>query len=180
MRRDEDHFAFPLPHNKELEELNLKPYRTNKELKDKISYIFSHPYNPHRQLFSDVSSSGSRTLLNSMSTVAVACTRYFLDNQQQFGKSFDNIYMQILVRMWKQTFYHCRLQSIELDKYYATKMKLLLIENGLPELLLETCRDKNYIQHYDDMVKRRVGVGLRDRVGMSEKNIRYYEKLAYD
>jgi hypothetical protein len=166
------HFDFSLPFNKELGELKLIPYRTNKQLKDKINYLFTHPKFEHRELFSNVSSSGSRGLLNDMSIVAVGAMRYFMAYPNQFANKVDNIHMQILVRMWKQTFKHCKMQYRELDKYYATKMKLLAIENGFIEELIRTCNQEDYIQRNDDMIKVRTTksvitgetVGLRDRV----------------
>ena len=167
-----EHFAYPLPFNSEFKELNLIPYRTNKTLKDKINYLFSHVTFEHRQLYIDVSTSGSRGLVNDMSCIAIACIRYYMMYPQQFGNKIDNIHMQILVKMWKQTFRHCKMQYKELDKYYATKMKLMLMENGLIEELIRTVQEEDYIQCYDDMVKHRdviskiTGnkVGLRDRV----------------
>ena len=147
-----EHFAYPLPYNSELYSMELIPYRTNKSLKDKIDYLFKHPTFEHSNLYVDVSTSGDRKLLNDMSCIATACVRYYLQYPQQFGNSLDNIHMQILVRMWKQTFRHCKMQYRQLDKYYATKMKLLLIENGLIEELIRTVKEKDYIQRYDDMV----------------------------
>lgn len=159
-----DHFAYPIPFSQELRELNLVPYRANKELESKINYIFSHPSLPskNRQLFLDVSTSGSRLLVRDMSRVAISIVRYFLLYPQQFDHNLENIHLQLLVRMWKQTFFHCKLQSRELDEYYSLKLKTLSIENNLLEELLSSVRDKRYIQHGDDMVKRRTGKGLRE------------------
>ena len=168
--KNTEHFAYPLPFNDELYELQLIPYRTNTHLKIKIDYIFRHVTFEHRELFIEVSTSGSRELLSDMSRVALGCTRYFILNPQQFAYKMENIHMQILVKMWKQTFKHCKMQYKELDKYYATKMKLLMIENGLIEELIRTADEKDYIQTNDDMVKRRVNkytnkeLPLRERV----------------
>ena len=148
-----EHFAYPVPFNSELHELELIPYRTNKTLKDKINYLFSHVTFEHRQLFIEVSTMGSRGLINDMSRAAVGVMRYYLLHPQQFGHKIDNIHLQILVRMWKQTFKHCKMQYKQLDKYYSTKMKLLMIENGFIEELIRTCEDVDFIQHNDDMVK---------------------------
>ena len=162
-----EHFAYPLPFNSELYEADLVPYRTNKELKDKIAYLFSHASFIHRQLFLDVSSLGDRRLINDMSRIAVGAMRHFMLYPQRFGHKVDNIHMQIIVKMWKQTFRHCKLNEIKLEQYHAAKMKLLTIENGFIEELIRTCNECDYIQHNDDMVKP-----LSDR-GIDIKNTEY-------
>jgi hypothetical protein len=172
------HYDFPIPFNKELRELNLIPYRTNKELIDSIDYIFSHPYNTHNKLYQETKEFSRYNLQIKMGNTAVGVMRYFLDNPNQFGNSIDNIHMQILVRMWKDIFYFIKLEKRELDKYYSTKLKLLSIDNGFIDILQKTCIDKDYIQHYDDMVKRREGVGLRERkLGYSKEQLDYYDTL---
>ena len=174
-----EHFTYPVPTNKELEELDLVPYRTNAVLHRKIDFLFRHVSFMHRKLFIDVSTSGSRQLINDMSTKAVAITRYFIENPQQFGNKMDNIHLQILVRMWKQTFRHCKMQNIELDKYYATKMKLMSIDNGLIEELIRTIDEKDYIQNGNDMVKIRNDIGLRDNHrGSLKEGSKHFEYLA--
>ncbi len=181
MNQDIDHFDFPVPYNSELAELELKPYRTNSELLRKIDYIFRHPYNPFNSEYVDISTSGSRQLTSDMGNVAVSMVRHFLLYPQRYNHSLDTIHLQILVRMWKQLFKHVSMQNKSVDKYMATKMKLLSIENNLLEHLLQTCNNKDYIQHNDDMVKKRTYMGkpveLRGRVGVSEKNLNYYDSL---
>jgi hypothetical protein len=148
-----EHFDFPLPTNKELKELDLVPYRTNKILKEKITYVFSHPKFKHRQLFHDISNMGSRALVNDMSRMAVACVRYFIMNPNQFADKLESIHLQIMIRMWKQTFKHCRLNEITLDQYYSTTLKVLSIENGLLEELIRTCNEEDYIQSPENTIK---------------------------
>ncbi len=167
-----EHFAYPLPTNMELRESELIPYRTNARLKRKIDYLFRHVKFEYNSLYIDVSTSGARTLTTDMSNIAVGATRYFLQNPQQFAHKLDNVTLQIIVKMWKQTFKHCKLQEKELDRYYATRMKLLGIDNGLVEELIRTVEEKDFIQHNDNMVKKRTTispltnkpVGLRDKV----------------
>ena len=166
--KDIDHFAYPTPFTYELNELELQPYRTNPKLEEKIRYIFSHPTFTWRETFIDVSESGSRGLVNDMAVRAVAIMRYFLLNPQQFGHKVDNIHMQILIRMWRQVFRHKKFQHKPNNKYLATKMKLLLIENDFIETLIETCESGNYIQKGEDMRKKqgrkevKRSKGLRD------------------
>jgi len=164
----EHSFDYPIPLNNELD----KPYRTNPKLLKLIDYIFRHVKFEHRRLYIEVSTAGTRTLTKDMANVAVAITRHFIDNPQQYGHKMENIMMQIIIRMWKQTFKHCILQEKPLDKYYAAKFQLLTIENGLWEELIRTVDNKDYIQHGDDMVNKRIGVisnttgkqvGLRER-----------------
>lgn len=164
-----EHFAYPLPFNSELYEQGLIPYRTNKVLKDKVHWLFSHVKFEHRELYLEVSSMGSRGLLNDMARVAVGAVRYYLMYPQQFGRKMENIHLQLLVKMWRQTFRHCKYQEKKLDKYYATKMMLMAIDNGLLEELIRTVEEKDYIQHGDDMVKKRVGKGLREQNRASMK-----------
>ena len=174
-----DHFAYPIPFNSELREMELIPYRTNTELHRKIDYLFRHVKFEHRKLFIDVSTSGSRQLVSDMSTIAVGIIRHFILYPQKYGHKIDNIYMQILVRMWKQTFKHCKLQERQLDKYYSTKIVLLMIENGLMEELVRTVQKDDFIQDYDEMVTNRDGKGLREsnRASMKEGS-KHFEYLA--
>lgn len=149
-----EHFAYPVPFTYELKELELQPYRTNPKLEEKISYLFSHPTFSYHKTFVEVSNSGSKGLINDMAVRAVAIMRYFLLNPQQFGHKVENIQMQILIRMWRQVYRHKKYQRKEADKYLAVKMKLLTIENGFIETLIETCDSGNYIQKGEDMCKK--------------------------
>jgi len=148
-----EHFAYPLPFNSELRELNLVPYRTNKQLKDKIHYIFSHVKFAHRELYLDLYSLNGGNLLINMANVATGAMRYFLQHPQQFGNAAENIHLQILVRMWRQSFRVTKLNEIPIDKYHGVKMTTLSIENGFIEELIRTCVEQDFIQTEDDMVK---------------------------
>lgn len=174
--RTTEHMAYLVPFN---EELNL-PYRAPKKLKDMITYIFSHPNLPksHRQLFIDISQVGSRTLINDMAVRAIAMCRYFVENPQQFAGSMENIQFQVLRRMWVQVFNHMHKQerypSEEIEngewKYLGVKYKMLSIENGFWDELLRVVNENDYYQTNDDMVKRREGLGLRERKNNKEHN----------
>ena len=142
-----------VPLNKDLD----IPYRANSKLKNMVDYLFSHPSLPRSSilLYRACKTSGSKQLLNDMSIRAIAMTKHYVDNQQQYGYKMENIYMQIIIRMWKQTFKHMKLQNKEpLDEYITAKMKLLSIENGLWDELLRVVREEDYIVHGDDMRKK--------------------------
>jgi len=144
-----DHMAYLVPFN---EELNA-PYRAKNELMEMVRYIFSHPTVPVRQrkLFIDVSQSGSRGLINDMSVRAIAMTRYFVDNPQQFAHSMENIQFQILRRMWKQIFSHMFKQGRDEHTdaewvYLGVTYKHLAIDNGLWDELLRVVKEEDYHQ----------------------------------
>ena len=190
MSKHNTEFEYRVPYNEELVELKLKPYRTNKQLESKINYLFSHAKFIHNQLYKDVSTSGTRQLIRDMGTIAVAMMRHFLEYPAQYGHNIENIQWQIIVRMWKQTFNHAKLQLKPLDTYYGCKAKLLTVDNQWIEELYDTVTNNRYIQHNDDMVKVRQTkstftgkqVGLRDRVsyGCHEggKRFNHYIDLA--
>jgi len=104
-----EHMSHLVPFNRELD----VPYRAPKKLKDMIDYIFSHPIVPSKQrrLYIDVSTMGSRSLLNDMAVRAIAMTRHFVENPNQYGGSMENIQFQVLSRMWKQVFNHMHKQE---------------------------------------------------------------------
>lgn len=170
-----DHMAYLMPFNSELD----APYRAPKKLKEMVTYIFSHPKVPYkqRQLFIDVSQSGSRGLVNDMAVRAIAMTRYFVENPQQFGHSMENIQFQILRRMWMQVFSHMFKQESHPKQtcdtewvYLGITYKMLTIENGFWDELLRVVYEKDYHQTYDDMVKHRDGIGLRERKSNKPSN----------
>lgn len=174
--REIDHMAYLVPFNKELK----LPYRAPKKLKEMITYIFSHPNLPksHRQLFIDVSQIGSRGLVNDMAVRAIGMCRYFIENPQQFGNSMENIQFQVLRRMWTQIFNHMHKQerypTQEIEngewKYLGVKYKMLSIENGFWDELLRVVKEDDYKQSPDDIVKRRNGLGLRERKNDKQHN----------
>ena len=164
-----EHWAYLVPFTSELVEEKLIPYRSNSKLNRKIDYIFRHAKHIYRDEFIDVSTSGSRQLINDMAIRAIGMTRYFIKYPQQFNHKMDNIHHQILVRMWRQLFKHKIMQNKDNDNYMAVKMKMLMIENGLIEELIRTVDEKDYIQHGDDMIKKRKGKGLREQTRGSMK-----------
>ena len=168
-----EHMAYLVPFNREL----VLPYRAPKQLKEMIRYMFSHPTVPkaQRQLFIDVSSLGSRTLLNDMGRVAIAMCQYFVDHPNQFGGAMENIQFQVIRRMWHQVFNHMfkqgRMEHLKDDwVFLRTSMKLLAIENGFWEELLRVVNEKDYDETNDSMVKRREGVELRGRRNAKQHN----------
>lgn len=178
------HMDYLLPFTSEL----TVPYRAKQPLKDKILYIFTHPTLPkrNRDLFRKVSTQGSKALVNDMACVAIALVKYFTEHQQQFGGSMENIEFQVLRRMWLQTYRNLYRQNSKLDedwKYLGTSMRMLSIENGLWDELLRVVKEQDYYQTNDDMVKKRQGVGLRERrkEGVGKASLReggaYFEYL---
>lgn len=169
-----EHYAYQTPHTMELKELGLIPYRTNDKLEEKIRYLFSHPTFKHYKLFAQVASDGSKGLVKDMGVKAVGLMRHFLMFPQQYGHAVENIHMQLLIRMWRQTYRHRVFQRKPLDEYYATSMRLLSIENGLIEELIRTCDDKDYVtyEQYNDLKRPR---GERRR-GMEEGS-KHFEYL---
>lgn len=166
-----EHMSHLLPFNRELD----LPYRASKPLKDKIDYIFRHPTVPNaqRQLFIDVSSMGSRTLVNDMAVRAIALTKHFVEHPNQFGGSMENIQLQVLSRMWKQVFNHMWKQQRYPNsdwKYLGIKLRMLSIENGFWDELLRVVSEEDYYQCNDSMVKQREGVELRGRKNDKEHN----------
>ena len=157
-----------LPHNNEIRD--LIPYRTNKQLEAKVEYLFSHAHFVHNKLFNDIRTSGSRTLVRDMSKVATGLMRYFMQYPQQYGDNIENIEWQILIRMWKQTFKHTRLQKVELSYYAGTKQMLLGIDNGWVDELQRTVDEEDYYATNDSMVKKREGVSLRGKRNNKKHN----------
>lgn len=173
-----DHFAYPIPFQRELDELGLRPYRTNSELERKIQQVFTSSKFKWSQLFIDVSTSGSRMLVRDMGKVGVSMVRYFLAHPQQFGHNMENIHLQLLVRMWKQTFRHCKFQEKELDRYMSTTLKSVSVENGLLEEFIRTVEQGDFIQSDDDMVKRRENKALREHAPASlREGDKHFERL---
>ena len=127
----------------------------------------------HRELFNQVSASGSKNLVRDMTTIAVACMRHFIAHPQQYQSNLENIKWQLIVRMWKQTFHHCSMQELKLDEYKGTKAKLLNIDNQWIEELYKTTIEEDLIQTNDSMVKRRTNkygdeVPIRSRIMYNE------------
>jgi len=171
------HMDYLVPFTSEL----TIPYRAKMKLQRMVDYLFKHPTLPpkHRKLYIDVSTSGSRQLVNDMSIRAIAMVKHFVDNQPQYNHNMENIQFQILHRMWRQTYKHSKLQNKTIDDYYGAKMKTLGIENGLWDELLRVVKEEDYIVTNDSMVKRRKDLGLRERkpMGYSEKLLDYYDSL---
>jgi len=153
-----EHMLYPLPYNSELK----VPYRAKQALKDKVAYIFNHPSVPRaqRSLFKDVSTSGSKALINDMSTVAIAITIYYIKNPQQFGNSFDNIHFALIRRMWLKVFNHLHLQQDnrtkdEHWKYLGITLRMLSIQNGLLDELFRVVKEEDYYKTSDDVPRKR-------------------------
>lgn len=174
-----EHFAYITPFNKELRASKLIPYRTNQELESKVRWIFSHPKFKHHKVFTDISDSGSKALVRDMANLGVAIVRHYVIYPQRYGHKLENIELQILIRMWKQVTKHAKMQGVGLTKYMAVDMKLLTMDNALFDEMLRTVQEKDFIQHNDDMVKRRNGIGLRERREPVKKKRGYKDGSPY-
>ena len=101
--------------------------------------------------------------------------KYFVENKQQFGGSMENIQLQVLRRMWIQTFSHMFKQGRDDHTeaewtYLGVTYKMLGIENGFWDELLRVVVDEDYHQSNDGMVKVRMGLGLRGRKNTKQHN----------
>lgn len=165
-------FDYPVPYNQELRELYPTPYRFSEKLTNYADYMFNHPYNTHHKIYSNLK---KPTDANDMVKVAYLVTKHYLDYPQQYGHSLDNISAAIIVRMWKSFInLHKHLRYVQFDKHMPTKMKILTIGEGMFfDILLEDIRTNNFIMHADHMVKKRKGIGLRERQGYSEQHMHY-------
>ena len=149
--------SYVLPFNSELE----VPYRAKKQLQDKIAYIFNHPKVPRaqRDLFKDISTNGSKGLINDMSTVAIGITIYYLKNPQQFGHALENIHFAIVRRMWLKIFHHLHMQNdTRLDenwKYIGITLSMLAVNNGLLDELIRVVTEKDYYKTSDDIPRKK-------------------------
>lgn len=174
-----EHLAYLVPFNKEL---NV-PYRAPEELKDKIKYVFSHPKVPkaQRNLFIEVSKSGSKQLVNDMGCVAIAMTRHFVENPQQYANCIENIHFQLLRRMWKQVFNHLHKQENypDLDdwKYLGIKYRMLSIENGLLDELIRVVKQEDYVQDSKDMRKHDRPAKKSEKNGLLVEGSKHFEYL---
>jgi len=151
---------FYVPYTSEL----TLPYRTNTSLMSKIEYIFSHVYfsKEKREKFIYLNNLTKKTLVRDMSNRAFAMTKHFLDNPSQYGHKMENIYFQILIRMWRQVYKYRIIIGEENIKYWTTEVKLLKIDNGLIEELIRSVNENDCIWNGDDMVKVRPNKGLRE------------------
>ena len=165
-----------VPLNIELKELGYCTYITNKELEDKIIYLYSHPKFMHRVHFNNILNSGTKVLARDMANVAVNITRYYIDHRQQYAHSMENIHWQILTRMWKQTYRHCIFQQVTIDKYKGSKVKLLTINNGLFDCIFDTVMNKKYKQVEDTRIKRE-GMKHTDRKTPTYEGGKHFESL---
>jgi|SaaInlV_110m_DNA_1040235.scaffolds.fasta_scaffold28051_1 hypothetical protein len=160
-----------LPYNSELK----TPYRAKQPLQDKVAYIFNHPTvpRPQRNLFKDISTKGSKGLINDMSTVAIGVTIYYMENPQQFGHAFENIHFAIIRRMWLKMFHHIHMQQDtrtkeEEWKYLGITLKMLAVNNGLLDELIRVVTEEDYYKTSDDVPRKR-----KKRISSGVKHFEY-------
>jgi len=171
-----DHFNYPVPSNIELNNTYPLPYRVSRELMATIEYVFRHPFNKYNKSC-NTHFNRDWNIANDMGRVAVQVVREYLAYPQRYGHSMENIEANILFLMWRQYIKHLILKDVEMTEYMPVKLKMLKVENGLFDMLLSEVIDEKYIQSADDMVKKRVGKGLREHAPASmqegSKNFEY-------
>ena len=164
-----DYFEYPTPKLYELKELYKTPYRFSEELRSKVDYIFTHPYNKYNKVYDNLHKEWDS---NDMLKSAYLNTTYYLDNPQQFGHALNNIAPQIVVSMWKAFLsLNKHLRNNQFDMYHEAQMRLVpLVENILLEPLLADITNKNIIISSEDMIKKRKGKKPREsnRASMTE------------
>ena len=151
-------------------------YKPSEELHSLAAELFTHPYNKYNKI-ADRYFKEDHRLATSMCQVAIACVRYFYMYPQQFGGAMENIFPTILVRMHKQMIKRMYSSSQEISSYMPAKLKLLHVGTRYFDQLIKDVETKNYTVHQDNLVKKRVGVGLRERRGYKEAQIKYYESF---
>jgi len=156
-----EHFAYPVPSNRELNEDYPKVYRISSKLQEAIRYTFTHPFNKYNKTCNTYFSRHPN-IANDMGRVAVQVVRDYVSWPQRYGHSMENIEAVILFRMWREFIHHMIRKNVELSEYMPTKLKMLKIQNNMFDLLLAEVVEEKYIQSSDDMVKVRPGKGLRE------------------
>lgn len=157
-----DYFDYPLPFSRELREIYDTPYRFSDELTEYIDYLFKHPYNKNNKIYANTRKDWDP---NDMAKALYLRVKYYLDHPQQFGHAMDNIAPQCLVAMWKRFIaINKNARKTHFKKYYPTDMKLLkLVKGRLFDLILEEIATKKFYMTGEDMMKRREGMGLREK-----------------
>lgn len=170
------HFDFPIPFNSELRSEDLIPYKTNKKLEDSTYSLFTHPSFKYNKLAYNILNKYPSTI-NQLAVLAVAILRHYYLYPTQYGNKIENIELQIIVRLFKKLVQKSKISENQI-KYLPTKQSILKHSEQFFDILQETCEASNYYQTADDMVKKRPGIGLRERKrGYSEEQILYYEQL---
>ncbi len=169
-------FDYPTPRPYELREEYITPYKFSQELQDMTYYLFTHPQTRYAKLFEK---QHKPTDMNDMLKKAYLLIRYYQDNPQKFGHSLNNIVPAIMVTMWK-TFLSLnkRLRGMKLDKYLPADLtKIALVEGKFLDIFISDIQNQNIIYHFDDMVKERKGIGLRERRQTTLEGTKHFERL---
>lgn len=157
-------FEYPAPYLSELKEMYDTPYRFSKELRDYVQYMFEHPTGKqvNRQIFTALMREFDT---NDMLKHPYYLIRYYQAHPQQFGHAMENIVPHLIVAMWKCFLgLHKHLRGQQFNKYYPADMKLLMLGKGkFLDIFLSDIANKNMVMDGDEMVKKREGVGLRER-----------------
>jgi len=169
-----NYFEYTVPPHWELKEMYIVPWKFSAELRAQVKLLFEHPkYSRFRELFTRLA---RETDYNDMLKVPYCIIRYYQDHPQQFAHSMNNVVPHIIVAMWKSFLkMHKQMRNVVLTQYYAVSMQLVpLVEGRFLDIFLSDIETGNIIYHVDDTIKRRVGVGLKEkRVGMKQSELDY-------
>ena len=172
-------FSYPLPHVWELREMYPTPYQFSPELQKSADLLFKHPrVNKWNQLYGEQS---VPTSANDMCKVAYLGIKYALDHPAQFGGAIDNCMDGVLVMMWKNFLGISKtMRGHKYARNHKTPVtKMLPLAQGVfLELMMKEIENNKMIMSGDDMVKKRKGLGLRERkLGYSHKQMEYLDSL---
>lgn len=159
-----DYFEYKVPHYSALRDEVTPPYQFDKRMLDAIDFLFCSPTHKWGKVFGV---QRWRSDVNEMAQVLYVYIMYGQNNLNSIGGALDNIIPQICVGMWRRFLGNNNTKygrDNDFDRYYTTHVKRL--RKGLVPIVEQmqyVIRDKRYIMHMDDMVKKRQGVGLRER-----------------
>lgn len=172
-----DNFNYLLPFNSELAAIELIPFRASKELEGLAVELFSHPYNKYNKIAYRYFKS-HKHLGQNMCKVAIGSIRYYNKYPQQFGGAMENIYATVIVRMHMQLV-KCMIhdKSEDMNKYMAAKLSLIKVSTRFFDQLISDIQHINYIQSDDQLIKKRKGIGKRERYMIKESVLNYYDTL---
>jgi len=173
-----DYFDYPVPFWREIKKECPYPYKFSDDLMDKLDAVFLSPTHKWGVMYSETR---RRHDVRMMAQVLYSYVVWARENMAQIGGAIDNIIPQITVTMWRKwLMVQKRYGRVEdFDRYYATHVKNL--RRGVARMVEEMVRvidNGEFVAHMDDMVKRRQGVGLRERRKPTQEGSKRFEYYA--
>ena len=116
---------------------------------------------------------------NIMLMSAYLIVKEYKAHPQQYGHSLENLVPIMIVRMWKSFLgRHKRYNKVVYKQYYPADMRLLILgDNKFLDMLLSDMENGRVIGHGDEMVKERVGLGLREHGQKTKEGSQHFEYL---